>query len=168
MTYMHLSRRAAMVLAAAALVPSRAFANPFRQITWDDLIPKGVPYGQIIGPGLVDAVNDTWVPQFDENASKLNVNLDGEAVKLPGYVIPFDIGSDGVTSFMLVPYVGACIHTPPPPPNQLIFVTTETPWPSESMWDAVWVSGRLSAKAMSTQIAEVGYQLFAEKIELFE
>ena len=56
----------------------------------------------------------------------------------------------------------------PPPPNQLVFVTTETPWPSESLWDPVWVSGRLSAKAMSTQIAEVGYQIAAEKIEAYE
>ena len=165
---LHPSRRAFMALVAATLVPGRALANPFRQITWDDLIPKGVPYGEIVGPGQMDAVNDTWVPEFDENASKVNTQLDGKPVKLPGYIIPFDVTSEGVTSFMLVPYVGACIHTPPPPPNQLVFVTTELAWPSESMWDPVWVSGRLSAKAMSTQIADVGYQIAAEKIEEFD
>lgn len=164
----HPSRRAFMALAAATLVPGRVLANPFREITWEDLIPKGVPYGEIIGPGQIDAVNDTWVPQFDENARKVNTGLDGKPVKLPGYIIPFDMESDGVTSFMLVPYVGACIHTPPPPPNQLVFVTTETPWPSESMWEPVWVFGRLSAKAMTTQIADVGYQIAAEKIEVYE
>ena len=168
----HPSRRAFMALAAATLVPSaipgRALASPFREITWQDLIPKGVPYGEIIGPGQIDAVNDTWVPEYDDNASKVNTRLDGKPVKLPGYIIPFDVTSDGVTSFMLVPYVGACIHTPPPPPNQLVFVTTEKPWPSESMWDAVWVSGRLSAKSMSTQIADVGYQIAAEKIEVYK
>ena len=101
-------------------------------------------------------------------AKKLNGKLDGKAVKLPGFIIPFDMTSKGVTSFMLVPYVGACIHTPPPPPNQLVFVTTEKPWPSDAMWDAIWVSGRLSAKPMSTQIADVGYQIAAEKIETYE
>ena len=161
------SRRAFLALAAAALVPGRALANPFREITWDDLIPQGVPYGEIIGDGQIDEVNDIWVPQYDENASKVNTQLDGETVKLPGYIIPFDVGSDGVTSFMLVPYVGACIHTPPPPPNQLVFVTSQTPWPTESLWDAVWVSGRLSAKAMTTEIADVGYQIAAEKIEVY-
>ncbi|WP_040608987.1 DUF3299 domain-containing protein [Pseudooceanicola batsensis] len=165
---MHPSRRAFMALAAATLVPGRALASPFREITWQDLIPEGVPYGEIIGPGQIDAVNDTWVPQFDENAGKLNARLDGKPVKLPGYIIPFDVSSEGVTSFMLVPYVGACIHTPPPPPNQLVFVTASTPWPSESLWDPVWVSGRLSAKAISTQIAEVGYQIAAEKIEVYK
>lgn len=168
MTRIHPTRRAFMALAAATLVPGRAMASPFRQIGWDDLIPKGVPYGEIIGPGQIDEVNDTWVPQFDENASKVNTALDGKPVKLPGYIIPFDVTAAGVTGFMLVPYVGACIHTPPPPPNQLVFVTTQTPWPNESLWDPVWVSGRLSAKALSTQIAEVGYQLEAEKIEVYE
>ncbi|MGI3169938.1 DUF3299 domain-containing protein [Pseudooceanicola sp. C21-150M6] len=162
------TRRDFMVVAAAALLPRRALASPFREIAWEDLIPEGVPYGEIIGPGQIDAINDTWVPQFDKNASMVNTTLDGKPVKLPGYIIPFDTGSGGVTSFMLVPYVGACIHTPPPPPNQLVFVTTDTPWPSESMWDPVWVSGRLSAKAMSTQIAEVGYRIAAEKIEVYK
>lgn len=153
MTRIHPTRRAFMALAAATLVPGRAMASPFRQIGWDDLIPKGVPYGEIIGPGQIDEVNTA---------------LDGKQVKLPGYIIPFDVTAAGVTGFMLVPYVGACIHTPPPPPNQLVFVTTQTPWPNESLWDPVWVSGRLSAKALSTQIAEVGYQLVAEKIEVYE
>ncbi|QFT59540.1 hypothetical protein FIU94_11965 [Sulfitobacter sp. THAF37] len=164
----HPSRRAFMACAAATLVPGRALANPYREIGWEDLIPAGVPYGQIIGPGQIDAVNDTWVPEFDANAARANETLNGKPVKLPGYIIPFDMTSKGVTSFMLVPYVGACIHTPPPPPNQLVFVRTRTPWPSESMWDPVWVSGRLSAKAMTTQIADVGYQIAAEKIETYK
>lgn len=168
MTTYRPSRRVFLTLLSAALLPGRALASPFREIGWEDLIPQGVPYGEIIGQGQIDAVNDTWVPEFDENASKVNTELDGKPVRLPGYIIPFDMGAEGVTSFMLVPYVGACIHTPPPPPNQLVFVTTDTPWPSESMWDPVWVSGRLSAKAMTTAIAEVGYQIAAEKIEVYK
>jgi len=155
-------------LLSGGLLPARSVAASYRVITWQDLIPKGVPYGEIVGPGKIDAVNDTWVPEFDANAKKVNTALDGTRVKMPGYIIPFDVGAKGVTSFMLVPYVGACVHTPPPPPNQLVFVTTETPWPSESMWDPVWVSGRLSAKSMSTQIADVGYQIAAERIEVYE
>jgi hypothetical protein len=153
---------------SAALLPGRAMASPFREITWPDLIPKGVPYGEIIGPGKIDEANDTWVPEYDPNAWRMNTRLNGAAVKLPGYIIPFDVNSQGVTSFMLVPYVGACIHTPPPPPNQLVFVTTRTPWPSDSLWDPVWVSGRLSAKSMQTQIADVGYQMTAKRIEVYE
>ena len=168
MRHAHPSRRAVLAMLSATLLPGRAMANPFREIMWEDLIPKGVPYGEIIGPGKIDEANDTWVPEYDRNAWRMNTRLNGKAVKLPGYIIPFDVTAQGVTSFMLVPYVGACIHTPPPPPNQLVFVTTRTPWPSESLWDPVWVSGRLSAKSMQTQIADVGYQMTAERIEVYE
>ena len=168
MTHRYPSRRAFLALASSALLPVPALASPFREITWDDLIPPGVPYGEIIGPGQMDEVNDTWNPEFDENGSKVNTELDGKSIKMPGYIIPFDTTAEGVTSFMLVPYVGACIHVPPPPPNQLVFVRTDTPWPSESLWDAVWVHGRLSAKPMSTEIGDVGYQITADRIELYE
>lgn len=164
-----LSRRSFGLLAAAgAMIPHRGLANPFREIMWDDLIPPGVPYSEIIAEGEVDEVKDTWKPVFDENATKFNDALEGASVKLPGYIIPLDMGADGVTSFILVPYVGACIHVPPPPPNQLVFVTTQTPWPSESLWDAVWVSGRLTAQPQSTEIAEIGYRIVADRVELYE
>lgn len=163
------TRRQFMLTAAAgALLPCGVMASPFREITWDDLIPPGVPYSEIIGDGEIDEQADTWKPIFDENATKLNTALDGVSVKLPGYIIPLDTGADGVTSFILVPYVGACIHVPPPPPNQLVFVTTATPWPSENLWDAVWVYGRLSTRLQSTEIAEIGYQIVATSIEIYE
>lgn len=162
--------RRQFVLAAGAgtLLPLRVGASPFQEITWDDLIPPGVPYSEIIGEGELDEQNDTWNPIFDENATKLNTALDGVSVKLPGYIIPLDMDSEGVTSFVLVPYVGACIHVPPPPPNQLVFVTTATPWPSDNLWDVIWVYGRLSARLQSTEIAEIGYQIAAENIEIYE
>ena len=162
--------RRQFVLAAGAstLLPRQVAASPFREITWDDLIPPGVPYSEIIGEGELDEQNDTWNPIFDENATKLNTALDGVSVKLPSYIIPLDTGAEGVTSFVLVPYVGACIHVPPPPPNQLVFVTTATPWPSNNLWDAIWVYGRLSARLQSTEIAEIGYQIAAENIEIYE
>lgn len=162
--------RRQFVLAAGAgtLLPLRVAASPFQEITWDDLIPPGVPYSEIVGEGELDEQNDTWNPIFDENATKLNTALDGVSVKLPGYIIPLDTGLEGVTSFVLVPYVGACIHVPPPPPNQLVFVTTATPWPSENLWDAIWVYGHLSARLQSTEIAEIGYQIAAENIESYE
>lgn len=156
------------VCALVLLLPQSAMADPFQEIDWDDLMPPGVPYAEIIGEGELDREADTWAPVFDENGTKLNLVLDGKQVRLPGYIIPIDIGAEGVTSFVLVPYVGACIHVPPPPPNQLVFVRTKIPWPSDTMWDAVWVSGRLMAQPQSTEVAETGYQMAAEKIELYD
>ena len=166
---MHLSRRHLVAAAAAfAATPRMALAARAREVTWDDLIPPGVPYAEIIGQGEIDAVNDRWLPEFDENATKLNDALNGAYIKMPGYVLPIDISTAGVTSFIMVPYVGACIHTPPPPANQLVFVDTKKPWPSDQLWDPVWVTGRMKHELQSTTIADIGYALQADKIEAYE
>ena len=52
-----------------------------------------------------------------------------------------------VTEFLLVPWVGACIHTPPPPPNQIVHVKSAKPFEIKGMFDAVWVTGRMAANA---------------------
>ncbi|QIK40477.1 DUF3299 domain-containing protein [Pontivivens nitratireducens] len=165
---MNISRRTLILSAApGALVPSTAFAATPLEITWDDLIPPGVPYSEIIGEGELDEENDYWRPIFDANATRLNTALDGAYIKMPGYIIPLDLTADGVTEFVLVPYVGACIHTPPPPPNQLVFVTTSTPWPGDKLWDAVWVTGHMRHQLQSTEVAETGYALTAEEMEVY-
>lgn len=164
------TRRDFSLLAAASLFsPSTATANASRviELSWEDLIPPDTPYAKIIAKGEVDEVNDTWQPIFDENARKLNTELQGSSVKLPGYVIPLEVDYRGVSSFILVPFVGACIHVPPPPPNQLVFVETNTPWPNDSLWSAVWVSGQLSIETQVTELAEIGYAINAASVEMY-
>ncbi|MBB94168.1 MAG: hypothetical protein CML68_06165 [Rhodobacteraceae bacterium] len=160
--------RRTLCLGAAALAAPMVRADTARQIEWDDLIPPGVPYSQIIGDGEMDVENDIWKPIYDDNAVLLNTDLHGEVVKLPGYIVPLEAGLKGVTVFLLVPYVGACIHVPPPPPNQLVIVETDPPWPSTDLWDAVWVSGIMTAAPRSSEIAEAGYTIVAEHIERFD
>lgn len=165
---MTLSRRAMITLAAASTaLPRSAFANTPTEITWDDLIPPGVPYSEIIAEGVMDERNDIWRPVFDANATKLNPALDGAYIKMPGFIIPIDLSTAGVSSFVLVPYMGACLHTPPPPPNQLVFVTTDTPWPSDNLWDAVWVTGQMRHGLQTTEVADTGYVLGAEKMDVY-
>ena len=95
---MHLSRRQLVATAAAfGAAPQASFAATPRNVTWEDLIPAGVPYGEIIGQGEIDAINDRWLPEFDENATKLNKELDGAYIRMPGYVLPIDLSTDGVT-----------------------------------------------------------------------
>jgi uncharacterized protein len=166
---MKLSRRhiiAGGFAAAASARPSLAL-SPL-EIGWEDLIPPGVPYSEIIGEGDLDEVNDSWSPIFDANATKLNEDLDGAYIRMPGYILPLEIGTDGVTDFILVPYIGACIHTPPPPPNQLVFAKAAKPWPGDQLWDAVWVSGTLRTRLQSTAIAQTGYALSVDTMETYE
>ena len=165
---MQVSRRKLITTAlASAALPRSAMAKTPTEITWDDLIPPGVPYSEIIAAGEMDEANDVWRPVFDENAIKLNPALDGAYIKMPGYIIPIDLSTDGVTSFVLVPYIGACLHTPPPPANQLVFVTTQKPWPSDDLWDAVWVTGQMQHDIQTTEVADTGYVLKADKMETY-
>jgi uncharacterized protein len=87
---------------------------------------------------------------------------------MPGFIIPFDISAKGVTNFMLVPYVGACIHTPPPPANQLVMVDSAKPWPGDQLWDAVWVTGTMRTQLQSTKLGQTGYSLTADDMKVFE
>lgn len=165
---MHLTRRQMIAAAiASAALPQTSFAQTPTEITWEELLPPGLPYSEIIGEGEMDAANDTWRPIFDENATKLNPKFDGAYIKMPGFIIPIDLSPAGVTTFVLVPYVGACIHTPPPPANQLVLVTTDTPWPSNDLWEAVWVSGHIEHGVQSTEVAETGYVLKADAMEVY-
>ena len=165
---MKLSRRTLIKIATALIaLPRVVSAAAPREITWDDLIPPGVPYSEIIAEGELDEENDYWRPIFDENSTKLNPALADAYIKMPGFIIPIDISADGVTSFILVPYVGACIHVPPPPPNQLVFVSTKVPWPSERLWEAVWVTGTMQNKVQYTEVADTGYELEADQIEIY-
>ena len=165
---MKMNRRHSIALGLAGLSFPRALsAAETRELMWEDLIPPGVPYAEIIGEGDLNEETDSWRPIFDENATKLNAALHGANVRLPGFIIPIEQSSDGVTEFVLVPYVGACIHTPPPPPNQLVLVRAIDPWPGDNLWDPVWVEGRMSTQLMTTEVAETGYALTAEKIEVY-
>ena len=161
-------RTALMLLSGATLAPKAGFAATPREIMWDDLIPPGLPYAEIIGEGEIDAINDTWNPIYDANAVKLNEALNGAYITMPGFIIPFDISAKGVTSFMLVPYVGACIHTPPPPANQLVVVDSAKPWPGDQLWDAVWVTGTMRTQLQSTKLGQTGYSLTADDMKVFE
>lgn len=163
------NRRTTLILmSGAALAPQTAFAASIREIEWDDLIPVGLPYSEIIGEGEIDEANDTWNPIYDENATKLNDALDGAYIKMPGFIIPFETGSQGVTEFMLVPYVGACLHTPPPPANQLVMVNSAKPWPSDKLWDPVWVTGMMRTQLQSTNLGQTGYSIVADLMEVYE
>lgn len=163
-----MDRRAAMfMLGAGALLPNSALARLPLQIMWEDLIPPGVPYSEIIGEGELDEEKDTWNPIYDANGIKLNEELDGKYIRMPGFIVPFDFGATGIKDFMLVPYVGACVHVPPPPANQLVVVSARTPWPGDELWDPVWVTGVMRTRLQSTELGQTGYSIEADEMETY-
>lgn len=163
-----LNRRSALaLLSASAILPTPSFARTPKEIMWEDLIPEGVPYSEIIGEGDLDLAADTWSPIYDANATKVNKDLHNQRIRMPGFIVPFELTAKGVADFMLVPYFGACIHTPPPPANQLVVVESSVYWPSDKLWDAVWVTGILQTKLQDTDLGTTGYFLSADEIEIY-
>ena len=130
--------------AQTPLAPAAGSAA-LRELDWEDLIPPEdknhppsgapVPMHDYLGEGGLAAQQ---VMDFSVNKA-----LDGSNVKLPGFIVPLEVSKEGkVTEFFLVPYVGACIHVPPPPPNQIIYVRDEKGLALESIWEAYWVTGK--------------------------
>ena len=98
--------------------------------------------------------------------------LNGRDIRIPGYVLPLDFSGTLVKKFLLVPYVGACIHTPPPPPNQIINVKVSDGFESKGLFAPVWVSGRITTGKTKEKLSFVdgtskvsaGYSIEATKI----
>jgi hypothetical protein len=105
--------------------------------------------------------------------SKLNAVLNGQFVRMPGYLLPLEFSGKLVSEFLLVPWVGACIHTPPPPPNQIVHVKLDTPVEFTGLFAPVWVTGRMAAAMAKTSLylidgsstIDIGYTLQASKVE---
>lgn len=92
--------------------------------------------------------------------------LDGKLVRIPGFVVPLDDFQEDGAEFLLVPYYGACVHTPPPPPNQIVMVEmTGKKAIKMNLFDAVWMSGRLKISSVESPYGTVGYQLEGLKVE---
>jgi hypothetical protein len=94
--------------------------------------------------------------------------LNGKRVRIGGYVVPLDFEATTVKEFLLVPYVGACIHVPPPPADQIIYVKTEKGFAVGGPEDAVAVTGTIRTVTAVTGVADAGYSLDAETVELIK
>lgn len=160
-----------------APAPARQPANPaaatYRDITWDDLTPKdwdplkqfkNMNFGVLSDAdpravAMLKQMRETW-----DNAPTNNA-IDGQTVRIAGYLVPLDETPAGLKQFLLVPYFGACIHTPPPPSNQIIDVTPAQPAKDFRAMDAVWVSGTLKTLRSDTYMGASSYRMDAMKIE---
>ena len=99
----------------------------------------------------------------------VNNTLDGQNIKIPGFVVPIEGDGKAISEFLLVPYHGACIHVPPPPANQIVFVRSKDGKASaRKMMETVWVTGTMKVEKVKNDIAEAGYTLYADKIETYE
>jgi hypothetical protein len=137
---------------------------------------KGLQEDDIDIDGLI-AMRDQVAEERQAKLLLTNVQLDGKQVRIPGYLLPLEFNGDKVTEFFLVPYVGACIHTPPPPPNQIVHVRTDEPYTTDGgLYTPVWVNGLIKIEKTKSSLNLVdgssdipsSYALEATNVEPYE
>ena len=146
------------------------------ELKWDELIPKNWDPTKRYRNISLEALRDNdprAIQMLDEmravwDNAPVNVALDGTAVKLSGFVVPLDNTQNGIQEFLLVPYFGACIHTPPPPANQIVHVIAAEAFKGLHAMDTVKVSGVLkAARYASADMGVSGYEIKSASVERF-
>lgn len=156
-------------MAADRTVEAAAKGEAPLRVDWDALIPPGLTEEK-----LEKLMRDkgSWSEDegvfFQPEFFPVKKELDGKRVQIAGFVVPLDFEAAEISEFMLVPYFGACIHTPPPPPNQIIYVKMSKKFRLKGLSRPVLVTGPLSTRIKKSEIANTGYTMFAERIELYK
>jgi uncharacterized protein len=146
-----------------------------KETTWEELMPKDwdpmkefrigdsatVQEGSVQERNLMRRMRELW-----DNAPT-NPKMDGARVRLPGYVVPLEEAKGELKEFLLVPYFGACIHSPPPPANQIVHVVSAQPLKGWRTMDAVWVHGTLKAARSDSAMGASGYVIRDPVVEKY-
>lgn len=157
--------------------------SAYRELDWLELVPEDFSFDRLFEQvqekfpdvdfmSLAD--DDTRAIQALDYLRQLTdqaparTDLDGEQVRVPGFIVPLDPEGEALHNFLLVPYYGACIHTPPPPANQVIVVRSPDPYDQADLFAPVWVNGSISAVRYEGDLATAGYELDADLVEPYE
>ena len=168
-------------------------SSSYRTIEWLELLPEDDLQALLNPPDYLNDIVDGSME--DQIASKIQSamssddqaqnayeealvstrfveDMNGQNIRVPGYVVPIEsefvgegAGYQLVKRFFLVPFFGACLHMPPPPPNQIIYVTSEEGFKLPSIYDPVWVSGGLKTALYEDQLATAAYVMDMVKLE---
>lgn len=144
-----------MVVMLSVSIPSYANSEDVLQLDWIDLIPESER--NMFDKQGMPAIDHSGDVMQQSKIGSVRQELNGSTVKVPGFVIPLEGDENMVTEFLLVPYFGACIHVPPPPPNQIIYVKFPKGAPVQELWDVIYVIGTLKTETISHELAETGY-----------
>ena len=168
-------RRALLALLLTMALPAWA-AEP-RDLSWQEMIPPDAPVEvPNMTPlhdlsNMADALSVEAAPAAKQELPNAPVvqSLNGKHIRLPGYIVPLEVSEEGrTTEFLLVPYFGACIHVPPPPSNQIVHVKSEVGVKLDELYQPYWIEGKMQVKPSSSELADAGYQMDAEKIYIYE
>ena len=146
------------------------------QIEWEQLMPEDYSLDGFFDDrdlGALDDLDPKTALLMDElqqalQSAPIVPEMNGKMVRVPGFVVPVEGEDQKVYKFFLVPYFGACIHVPPPPSNQIIYASYEPGVKVESLYDAIWITGKLKTETFSHELASSGYSIEVFRIEPYE
>lgn len=161
--------------------------SPYKTVEWLDLMPKDDLEVLLNPPAYIDniaegseddqisnqmqsAISAASDDRYQQALSSTRVvkEMDGALIRIPGFIVPLEFSSEQVTTeFFLVPFFGACIHSPPPPPNQIIFVSYPKGVELASLYTPFWLSGKLRASLVENDMATAAYSLELEQVKIF-
>jgi hypothetical protein len=144
---MRLVKRLLLGLMVLAIPGSEAVAGP---------VDAGLSFGDVLRLVGDDPVPIDWrtlaALDLETGAAPASLKaLDGKRVIIAAFIVPLEDDMQQADEFLLVPYFGACVHTPPPPPNQMVYVkmkdrkTVKIGW-----WDPVFFTGILHLKQVES------------------
>ena len=160
-------------------------SGTFKTVEWIDLIPEDDLEALLNPPKSITEIEDGSIE--DQISSQIQnsiaaasddryqqalvstavvTELNGKAIRIPGFIVPLEFNDDQtITQFFLVPYFGACIHMPPPPPNQIIFVNYAKGFKLEALYHPFWISGKLKTSLKENEVATAAYVMDMHKFE---
>ena len=166
------------------ILEERSAVLEYEAIEWTDLIPlndlkalMNPPdyLSDILDGSETDQIDSKMLNDFDEEpqsdyekalvSTAVVPEFNKRNVKLPGFIVPIEFNDDLIVSeFFLVPYFGACLHSPPPPPNQIVYVKLKDGFKLESLQQPFWVSGLLVTEDNENDIARSAYSINAQSV----
>lgn len=161
---------AALALAVVLVWPAAASADTqWRTLDWVELMPaedlkllESMPEIQHEGEGPVTLPDEIMT-------GRVVPEMDNTPARIPGFIVPLKtVGDQRIVEFFLVPYYGACIHVPPPPPNQIIHVTFPEGIELEVLYEPFWVEGPLTISRTEHDIGTASYAIQAKAVVPYE
>jgi len=166
--------RAAEARAKAADLAARGVT----EIGWEELMPEGEEERLAALYQQQMAMLYSGAPIIEGSAADAMIQigtfntvaaLNGQKVRIPGYTVPFDFSKNAeIREFLLVPYYGACLHAPPPPPNQTLFAIKEDPMKLRDLAQAVWIEGTIYTQTQESELADAAYTIQVDRVEVYE
>jgi hypothetical protein len=140
------------------VAPEKAVeGDGYAELDWLKMMPKE-DLEALKNPAPVQHIGNRRMQQFGTFNTVAAVT--GTKIKLPGYVVPIESDDQGrMTEFFFVPFFGACIHVPPPPPNQLVFARLAKPVKTPEIWDPYWLRGELRIDTVKNSLGGSAYTM---------